>query len=76
MAPAAKGSVEVKSAITLAMAAETRLQIGKPIACNVNEGSYSSTEYASRNENDPYLTGIGQLFDVSDNSACTRIQIT
>jgi hypothetical protein len=73
--PAAKPFVQVEPPISLYATAVPRLEVGQPVARNIDEGSNSSTQDACRDEDDPYLTGICELLDCAQQTCCAGVQV-
>lgn len=76
MAPAAEVLVQVKSAIPLSMATVSRLQVCQPITCDIDESCNTSAQNASSDKNDPSLTRICKLLDMSQDAAGAGVQVS
>lgn len=65
MSPTTKALIKIEPAISINISTISRLQIAQPIACDINERSNTTAQYARSDEDNPHLTRIGELFDVS-----------
>lgn len=74
--PAAEALVEIETPVSISVTTIARFQVAKPVTCNVDEGCNGATQDARSHQNDPDLTGIGQLLHMSQDPACTRIEIS
>lgn len=73
--PAAEALIKIKAPIFRPMAAVSRLQVTKPAAHYINEGSNTSTQYTRCNQDQPYLARIRQSFHICHDTRCAGCQV-